>query len=148
MATPRRPPPLALGNSPSPGTARVRAFFGPGLRDKRLAEVLHDLPGRHRPAHEVTLHLVAAQQITVGRHQLLADEPIALGGTDTGPDPYGLLIAALGACTSMTISLYARRKQWSLEAMTVTPRHSKIHAADCTDCGAMPSHVGGATRIG
>jgi uncharacterized OsmC-like protein len=75
-----------------------------------------------------------AQQITVGRHQLLADEPIALGGTDTGPDPYGLLIAALGACTSMTISLYARRKQWPLEAVTVKLRHSKIHAADCTDC--------------
>lgn len=75
-----------------------------------------------------------AQQITVGRHQLLADEPTALGGTDTGPDPYGLLIAALGACTSMTISLYARRKQWLLEVVTVTLRHSKIHAADCTDC--------------
>lgn len=75
-----------------------------------------------------------AQQITVGRHQLQADEPTALGGADTGPDPYGLLIAALGACTSMTISLYARRKQWSLEVVTVTLRHSKIHAADCTDC--------------
>jgi len=76
-----------------------------------------------------------AQQISVGCHRLLADEPAAVGGTDTGPDPYGLLIAALGACTSMTIALYARRKQWPLEAVTVRLRHSKIHAADCTDCG-------------
>lgn len=75
-----------------------------------------------------------AQQIRVGRHELLADEPAAVGGTDTGPDPYGLLVAALGACTSMTISLYARRKQWPLEAVTVRLRHSKVHAADCTDC--------------
>ena len=75
-----------------------------------------------------------AQQISVGRHQLLADEPAALGGTDAGPDPYGLLVAALGACTSMTISLYARRKQWPLESVTVRLRHSKVHAADCTDC--------------
>jgi uncharacterized OsmC-like protein len=50
--------------------------------------------------------------ITTGGHRLFADEPVAAGGTDTGPSPYDLLIAALGACTSMTISLYARRKQW------------------------------------
>lgn len=75
-----------------------------------------------------------AQQITLGRHELVADEPTAVGGTDTGPDPYGLLVAALGACTSMTISLYARRKQWPLESVTVRLRHSKVHAADCADC--------------
>lgn len=75
-----------------------------------------------------------AQQVTLGRHELVADEPAALGGTDAGPDPYGLLVAALGACTSMTISLYARRKQWPLESVTVRLRHSKVHAADCTDC--------------
>lgn len=74
------------------------------------------------------------QDITVGSHQLRADEPTALGGTDTGPSPYGLLISALGACTSMTLALYARRKQWPLEAVTVRLRHSKIHAADCEDC--------------
>src|SRR5688572_21698371 len=75
-----------------------------------------------------------AQQISLGRHELIADEPAALGGADAGPDPYGLLVAALGACTSMTISLYARRKQWPLEAVTVRLRHSKVHAADCADC--------------
>jgi putative redox protein len=75
-----------------------------------------------------------AQEITVGRHGLLADEPVAAGGTDTGPTPYDLLLASLGACTSMTVSLYARRKQWPLEAVTVRLRHSKIHAADCEEC--------------
>jgi putative redox protein len=75
-----------------------------------------------------------AQQITVGGHELRADEPKAAGGSDTGPGPYDLLISALGACTSMTVSLYARRKQWPLEAVTVRLRHSKIHAADCADC--------------
>jgi putative redox protein len=75
-----------------------------------------------------------AQEISVGGHHLHADEPIAQGGTDTGPTPYGLLICALGACTSMTVSSYARRKQWPLEDVTVRLRHSKIYATDCADC--------------
>ena len=75
-----------------------------------------------------------AQRITVGRHQLLADEPLSASGTDTGPNPYDLLLAALGACTSMTVALYARRKQWPLRAVTVKLRHSKVHAADCESC--------------
>jgi putative redox protein len=88
-------------------------------------------------ARETVVHGSAkgfAQEITVGRHGLLADEPVAAGGTDTGPTPYDLLLASLGACTSMTVSLYARRKQWPLEAVTVRLRHSKIHAADCEEC--------------
>jgi putative redox protein len=75
-----------------------------------------------------------AQDITAGVHELRADEPTGVGGTDTGPDPYELLLAALGSCTSMTIGLYARRKQWPLEAVRVTLRHSKVHAADCESC--------------
>lgn len=75
-----------------------------------------------------------AQDITVGGHRLAADEPIAAGGTDTGPSPYDLLLAALGACTSMTVSMYARRKEWPLESVTVRLRHSRIHAADCAEC--------------
>jgi putative redox protein len=74
------------------------------------------------------------QEITVGGHRFLSDEPEALGGTDRGPGPYDLLVAALGACTSMTVSLYARRKQWPLEAVTVRLRHAKVHASDCADC--------------
>jgi|SRR5919201_6658516 putative redox protein len=86
---------------------------------------------------ETTVHGSAkgfVQEVTVGPHRLLVDEPAAVGGTDTGPTPYDLLLAALGACTSMTISLYARRKQWPLDAVTVKLRHSRIHAADCADC--------------
>ena len=75
-----------------------------------------------------------AQQIQVGAHQLSADEPIESGGTDTGPSPYDLLLAALGSCTSMTIGLYARRKNWPLQEAVVSLWHSKIHAADCAEC--------------
>ena len=67
-------------------------------------------------------------------HSFITDEPVAMGGEDAGPDPYTLLLAALGSCISMTVTLYARRKQWPLEAVTVKLRHSKIHAADCADC--------------
>ena len=75
-----------------------------------------------------------AQEITVGSHRLTADEPASAGGGDTGPDPYSLLLAGLGACTSMTIGLYARSKGWPLEGVTVRLRHSKGHAADCEHC--------------
>jgi len=75
-----------------------------------------------------------AQEIEIGRHRLRSDEPVAAGGTDTGPTPYQLLLAALGACISMTVSLYAKRKGWPLEAVEVSLRHDKIHASDCADC--------------
>ena len=75
-----------------------------------------------------------AQAITAGTHCLRADEPIAEGGTATGPTPYDLLLAALGSCTSMTVSMYARRKQWPLERVTVRLHHSNIHAQDCAQC--------------
>jgi putative redox protein len=75
-----------------------------------------------------------AQQITAGRHRLAADEPASAGGGDTGPDPYALLLASLGSCTSMTIGLYARRKGWPLESVTVALRHSRVHASDCEHC--------------
>jgi putative redox protein len=75
-----------------------------------------------------------AQEIHIGKHRFKADEPLAAGGTDTGGTPYDLLLAALGTCTSMTVALYARRKKWPLESVTVRLRHSRIHAADCADC--------------
>ena len=74
------------------------------------------------------------QQVTAGAHHLLSDEPPELGGTDSGPTPYDLLLAALGSCTSMTVAMYARLKKWPLDSVTVNLRHSKIHAADCRDC--------------
>lgn len=73
-------------------------------------------------------------EIRVNRHSLIADEPAAVGGTDQGPTPFDLLVAALGACTSMTLRMYADRKGWPLDAATVRLKHAKIHAADCESC--------------
>jgi putative redox protein len=88
-------------------------------------------------ARTVTVHGSAAgfaQEISVGRHRLTGDEPTSAAGTDTGPTPYDFLLAALGSCTSITLAIYARRKRWPLEAVTVRLRHSRIHAVDCAEC--------------
>lgn len=74
------------------------------------------------------------QEVEAGGHRLRSDEPAAAGGTDSGPTPYDLLLAALGSCTSMTVGMYARRKQWPLERVTVRLRHSRVHAKDCAAC--------------
>jgi putative redox protein len=74
------------------------------------------------------------QAVSIGPHLLLADEPVAAGGEDSGPGPYDFVLAGLGACTSMTMRLYADRKSLPLERTTVTLSHSKIHAEDCAEC--------------
>jgi putative redox protein len=81
------------------------------------------------------------QEIAVGRHVLTADEPTWMGGDDAGPSPYGLLLAALGACTSMTLRMYAERKGWPLERTTVRLRHDKVHAQDCAECETKDGHI-------
>src|SRR6187551_278429 len=81
------------------------------------------------------------QEIIAGPHHLRSDEPTVVGGTDTGATPYDLLLAALGSCTSMTMAMYARRKQWPLERVTVRLRHSRVHVEDCATCEKRPAKL-------
>ena len=74
------------------------------------------------------------QNISIGPHQLQADEQFEVGGRDSGPNPYELLLAALGSCTSMTIRMYADRKRWPLEMVRVRLKHGRVHAEDCMGC--------------
>ena len=74
------------------------------------------------------------QEVTAGKHHLVADEPVSVGGGDAGPDPYDYLLTSLGVCTAMTVGFYARRNKWPLENITVSLWHSRIHARDCQEC--------------
>ena len=74
------------------------------------------------------------QDIAVGPHQLTAEELKDMGGDDEGPTPYDLLLAALGSCTSITVTLYAQRKSWPLQEVITRLRHSRIHVTDCAEC--------------
>jgi uncharacterized OsmC-like protein/alpha-beta hydrolase superfamily lysophospholipase len=109
-----------------------------GETEKRLAEPVAPEAGTvtvgEREADAARGISRLAQEILVGRHRLAADEPLDAGGSDLGPNPYDLLLAALGACTSMTLRLYADQKKWPLEHVRVDLSHQKIHAADCADC--------------
>ncbi len=73
------------------------------------------------------------QEITLGNHRLIADEPLPTGD-DAGPSPYDLVLSGLGACTAMTVRMYADLKEWPLERVRVKLRHSRIHAEDCAHC--------------
>ncbi|NNE19864.1 MAG: OsmC family protein, partial [Myxococcales bacterium] len=114
-----------------------------------VAEVLAAWAGRYlpeQPAEEMPEDTPEGEVIVEGktssflqriqaRHlTFAADEPVDKGGSDLGPNPYELLLAGLGACTSMTLKMYAGRKEWPLEAVRVTLRHNRIHAKDCADC--------------
>jgi len=82
----------------------------------------------------VTSHLNLQNEVRFGDHTFISDEPMEAGGEDAGPDPYTLLLGALGSCISMTTMLYARRKGWPLERVTVRLRQQRIHAKDCEEC--------------
>ena len=79
------------------------------------------------------------QQIASGRHRTQADEPVEAGGAGLGPSPYELLLASLGACTSMTLRLYATRRGWPLGRIVVRLRHYRVHAEDCAGCETKPA---------
>jgi putative redox protein len=87
-----------------------------------------------------------AQRVRAGRHVLLAGEPVAQGGDDAGPGPYDYLLAAIGACTSMTMRLYAERKGFAVERFSVRLSHRKVHAEDCADCETKKGDIGEITR--
>ncbi|NJM08175.1 alpha/beta fold hydrolase [Candidatus Gracilibacteria bacterium] len=98
----------------------------------------------------VELHIGASSYTTTvraGRHQLLADEPLSAGGADLGLNPYDFLLAALGACTAMTLRMYADRKGWPLQGTTVRLSHAKIHASDCAECETKEGRIDRIERI-
>ena len=101
-------------------------------------------PGVVEVSETRTGHL--AQRVRAGRHVLMADEPVALGGDDAGPGPYDYLLAALGACTSMTMRLYAERKGIAAGRFSVRLSHRRIHARDCDDCETQEGNIGEITR--
>ena len=90
------------------------------------------------------------QTVTIGPHQLLADEPKDVGSNDEGPDPYEYMLAALGTCTNMTLRMYADRKRWPLREVRTALSHTKSYAADCEHCeqpGAMVDRIEGRSRF-
>lgn len=103
-------------------------------------------PGRHGEV-VVTEESGFVQTIRARKHRLAADEPVEVGGTDTAPSPYELLLAALGACTSMTVRLYANRKKIPLERVRVKLLHSKIHAVDCAECETRDGKIDQIERV-
>ena len=81
------------------------------------------------------------QKIVARHHEWIADEPVEVAGTDTGPTPYEILLGALGACIAITVRMYANRKSWPLTAINIELSHHKEHATDCDDCEQTTGYV-------
>jgi len=88
-----------------------------------------------------------AQSVQLGRHRFTADEPASAGGADTGPNPYDYLLAGLGACTSMTLRMYAELKKLPLRRVHVRLSHRKVHAQDCADCQTREGRIDEIERV-
>ena len=99
-----------------------------------VVDIGRDLPSEAGVTVQETRAGRFQQEVRTGRHRFLADEPVDVGGLDSGPGPYDLVLAGLGACTSMTLRLYAERKALLLDQVTVRLGHSRIHAVDCENC--------------
>jgi len=110
----------------------LAAWAGRYLPDKAPEETPEDTPEGEVIVEGKTSSFL--QRIQARHLTFTADEPVDKGGSDLGPNPYELLLAGLGACTSMTLKMYAGRKEWPLEAVRVTLRHNHVHAKDCEDC--------------
>lgn len=114
--------------------ARVLAAWAERFLDVDMGDGEDDVVASTRGGDLVTA-------LRAGRHEWLADEPLAVGGTDLGPTPYDLLGAALASCTSMTLQMYARRKGLALDGAEVRVRHDRIHAEDCAECETKEGRV-------
>lgn len=127
-------------------TGRTHAAYAADVIAAWVAPYLPELATRPvLPAGEVRVAESGAgrytQLVQAGRHHVLADEPTSVGGDDAGPGPFDYLLAALGACTTMTLRMVAERKGWSLAPVEVTLAHRHIHANDCTDCESTEGKV-------
>jgi len=110
---------------------------------------VQDEAPQYSPSHQVDVHTDTeglSTEINANGHALIADEPRHLGGSNLGPTPYELLSASLGACTSITLRMYADRKNWPLEDIHVTVSHEKIHASDCQTCTEKNQYIEKFTR--
>jgi uncharacterized OsmC-like protein/alpha-beta hydrolase superfamily lysophospholipase len=112
-----------------------------------VVDIGPDLPSEAAVTVQETRAGRFQQEIRTGRHRFLADEPVAVGGLDSGPGPYDLVLAGLGACTSMTLRLYAERKALPLDRVTVRLGHSRIHAVDCENCETKEGMIDRVDRV-
>lgn len=135
--------PPAGGTEPAPPRA-VELQYPDRLPENPMADAT-ETPATTVEVRE-TLTGRYAQSVRAGSHELVADEPVAAGGGDTGPGPYEYLLAALGACTSITLRMYAAQKKWPLQRVQVRLAHRKIHAQDCRDCETREGKVDEITR--
>ncbi len=115
------------------------AAYAAGVIAAWAARYLPQIPVNSAQAEHVVVRETGEGKfqnlVAVGRHRLIADEPVAVGGLDTGPNPYDYLSIALGACTAMTLRVYAEHKALALPRISVEVRHGKVAADHCADCG-------------